>query len=161
LEEDGPVCITCGKGLTSGQPRFRLPEGESHVRCHEGPRVLVIEDDSALLELIVQLVQRAGYKVSTATSGQQALSLVPAYTFDLILCDLRMPVMDGPEFYRQIESRFPQAASRVIFMSAHTQHQDLATFLTESGVPVLEKPFTVEELGAVVARMAGPPKSKR
>ena len=56
----GPAS-TCGKPLRKGDPRYRTAEGESHVRCHEGPRVLVVEDDSALLELIVGVVERVGY----------------------------------------------------------------------------------------------------
>jgi hypothetical protein len=56
-----------------GGPRYRTADGESHVRCHEGPRVLVVEDDSALLELIVDVVQRVGYLTNHATNGQEAL----------------------------------------------------------------------------------------
>jgi hypothetical protein len=63
-DDDLAVCSACGKPLRKGDPRYRTPDGESHVRCHEGPRVLVVEDDSVLLELIVDVVQRVGYLTS-------------------------------------------------------------------------------------------------
>jgi PleD family two-component response regulator len=97
--DDLPICNTCGKPLRKGDPRYRTADGESHVRCHEGPRVLVVEDDSALLELIVDVVQRVGYLTDHAVNGQEALRHLPTHSYDLILCDLRMPIMDGPAFY--------------------------------------------------------------
>jgi hypothetical protein len=58
-DDDLPICKTCGKPIRTGDPRYRTADGESHVRCHEGPRVLVIEDEAALLELIVGVVERS------------------------------------------------------------------------------------------------------
>jgi hypothetical protein len=76
-DDDLPICITCGKPLRTGDPRYRTAAGESHVRCHEGPRVLVVEDDSALLELIVGVVERVGYVTDHAENGQDALGFCP------------------------------------------------------------------------------------
>jgi hypothetical protein len=73
-DDDLPVCNTCGKPLRTGDPRYRTGDGESHVRCHEGPRVLVVEDDSALLELIVGVVKRAGYITDHAANGSRGAS---------------------------------------------------------------------------------------
>jgi CheY-like chemotaxis protein len=80
------------------------------VRCHEGPRVLVVEDDAALLELIVGVVERVGYVTDHAENGRDALRYLPVHVYDLILCDLRMPTMDGPAFHREVQRTFPEAA---------------------------------------------------
>jgi len=141
-DDDLPVCNTCGKPLRKGDPRYRTGDGESHVRCHEGPRVLVVEDDSALLELIV---------------GVEALRHLPAHRYDLILCDLRMPAMAGPAFYREVQQRFPDAAPRIVFMTAHQNVEEFVPFLKEVSAPVLQKPFSVEELRSTVAQIVGPP----
>jgi len=158
--DDLPICNTCGKPLRTGDPRYRTSEGESHVRCHEGPRVLVVEDDSALLELIVDVVERVGYLTDHAVNGQEALRHLPTHSYDLILCDLRMPIMDGPAFYREVQQRFPDAASRIVFMTAHQSVEEFVPFLTEVHAPVLQKPFSVEELRSTVARIVGPPSSR-
>jgi CheY-like chemotaxis protein len=159
-DDDLPICITCGKPLRTGDPRYRTADGESHVRCHEGPRVLVVEDDAALLELIVGVVERVGYITDHAVNGQEALRHLPVHVYDLILCDLRMPTMDGPAFYREVQQRFPDAAPRIVFMTAHQKLDEFVPFLNEVGAPVLQKPFSTEELRATVARIVGPPSSR-
>ena len=159
-DDDLPICKTCGKPIRKGDPRYRTADGESHVRCHEGPRVLVVEDDSALLELIVGVVERVGYVTDHAANGQDALRYLPAHVYDLILCDLRMPTMDGPAFYREVQQRFPEAAPRIVFMTAHQNLDEFVPFLNEVGAPVLQKPFSTEELRATVARIVGPPSSR-
>jgi CheY-like chemotaxis protein len=134
-----------------------MPDGEHHVRCHEGPRVLVVDDDSLLLELIVRVVKRAGYLTDQATNGQEALRHLPAHSYDLILCDLRMPTMDGPAFYREVQQRFPDVAPRIVFMTAPHHAEDYVPFMKEVDAPVLKKPFSAEDLGFIVAKFVGPP----
>jgi DNA-binding response OmpR family regulator len=68
-----------------------------------------------------------------------------------------MPTMDGPAFYREVHRQFPEAASRIVFMTAHLNVDEFLPFLNEVGAPVLQKPFSVEELRATVARIIGPP----
>ena len=159
-DDDLPLCTACGKPLRAGDPRYRTEEGETHVRCHEGPRVLVIEDDPLLLELIVGVVQRVGYITDHADNGQAALRYLPAHTYDLILCDLRMPTMDGPTFYREVQQRFPDAAPRIVFMTAHQNIDEFVSFLKDATAPVLQKPFSIEELRSTVARLVGPPSTR-
>ena len=159
-EDDLPICNTCGKPLRKGDPRYRTAQGESHIRCHEGPRVLVIEDDAALLELVVDVVQRVGYLADHAANGQEALGHLPTHTYDLILCDLEMPTMDGPAFYRVVQERFPDAVLRIVFMTAHVNADQFTPFLNEVDAPVLQKPFGVKELKNTVTRIVGPPTSR-
>ena len=159
-DDDLSICHTCGKPLRVGEPRFRTPDGESHVRCHEGPRVLVVEDDSALLELIVDVVQRVGYVTNHAANELEALRHLLAHRYDLILCDLEMPTMDGPAFYREVQQRFPNATSRIVFMTAHQNVDAFVPFLNEVGAPLLQKPFSVEDLRTTVSRIVGPPSGR-
>jgi CheY-like chemotaxis protein len=121
---------------------------------------LVVEDDAALLELIVGVVKRVGYITDHATNGQEALRHLPTHSYDLILCDLRMPTMDGPAFYREVQARFPDAAPRIVFMTAHQNVEEFVPFLKEVNAPVLQKPFSIEDLRSTVARIAGPPSSR-
>ena len=135
-----------------------MPSGEISIcrACGEpieehAARVLVVEDDSALREFIVVMVKRIGYIADEAANGQEALERFPRSSYDVILCALRMPVMNGPAFYREIRSRYPGAGLRIIFMTAHAELPDYASFLTDVGAPVLRKPFSIEELRLAIA----------
>ncbi|SRR5712691_6725062 len=122
----------------------------------EGARVLVVEDEEGVRELIVTVVQRAGYAADAVANGQEALQRIPAHHYALILCDLRMPAMDGHEFYRVVQSRYPDVARRIVFMTAHANLDEYASFVREVHAPVLRKPFYVEELREALSRMIGP-----
>jgi DNA-binding NtrC family response regulator len=72
---------------------------------------------------------------------------------DFILLDIRMSEMDGPAFWRALGERHPQLARRVAFVTGDTLSAGVAHFLIETGLPVLEKPFTADEVLALVARI--------
>ena len=145
------ICRACGKPIEEHAARYRTPAGDTHVHCHKEPRVLVIEGDAALRESIVGMVKRIGYMADEAANGQEAIERFPRSSYDVILCALRMPAMNGPTFYREIQSRYPGAGSRIIFMTAHAELHEHAPFLTDVGAPVLRKPFSIEELRLAIA----------
>jgi CheY-like chemotaxis protein len=78
------------------------------------------------------------------------LQLMAKREYDAILTDLRMPEMDGPEFYRQIEQRWPQRARLVVFITGDALSPTVQTFLAGTGQPYLEKPFVPAEVRKVV-----------
>jgi CheY-like chemotaxis protein len=119
-------------------------------------RVLVIDDDDDLRVLVARVVQQSGYAVDSASDGQAGLDRLAELTYDVILCDLHMPRMDGVTFYREVERRDPVAARRVVFMTVHGKTEEYTEFLRGVHAPVLNKPFTLDEFRAMVARMVGP-----
>jgi CheY-like chemotaxis protein len=145
------ICRACGKPIEEDAARYRTPAGDTHVHCRKEPRLLVIEDDSALRETIVGMVKRIGYTVDEAANGQEAIERFPRSSYDVILCALRMPAMNGPTFYREIRSRYPEAGVRIIFLTAHAELHEYAPFLTDVGATVLRKPFSIEELRLAIA----------
>jgi CheY-like chemotaxis protein len=151
------VCPTCSQPFTEGQPRYRRPDGDVHVRCFQGPRVLVVDDDPLFRQLVVFHVKNGrSCKVETATNGHEALELMRANVYDLILCDLRMPEMDGPTFYRQVQVEHPELVSRIAFLTANASRDEYATFVRDLDVPLLSKPIAKRPLDEVLARMMGP-----
>lgn len=155
--DDGQLCPLCGQPLAPKEPRYRRPDGDVHIRCFEGPRVLVVDDDPILRELISYEVQRQRTcKLHTASNGRQALERVRSYAYDLILCDLRMPEMDGPTFYREMQARHPKLVSSIVFMTAHARDDEYAAFIRDVGARLLDKPFPKEELDEILARTIGP-----
>lgn len=119
-------------------------------------RILVIDDERAVRELIADALNIEGHDVHTAENGKEGLDLIGQHRFDLVLCDLRMPEMDGQALYEEIQRDFPQVLKRIIFVTAQAHSADYGPFLRTSGIPVIEKPFTLSQLRQAVTRMVGP-----
>lgn len=120
------------------------------------PRVLVIDDDDDLRALVVRVVKQAGYAVDSVADGQAGLDRLAERTYDVIVCDLRMPRMDGVTFYQEVERRDSVMARRVVLMTAHVRSSEYMEFLRGVHAPILNKPFTLEEFRSTLARMVGP-----
>jgi CheY-like chemotaxis protein len=120
------------------------------------PRVLVIDDDDDLRALVVRIVKQAGYAVDSVADGQAGLDRLAERAYDVIVCDLRMPGVDGAAFYREVERRTPVMARRIVFMTLHSNSEEYGDFLRGIHAPVLNKPFTLDEFRSTLARMVGP-----
>jgi len=94
------------------------------------------------------------HRVTLAGSGHEALRRMEAEDFDVILTDIRMPDLDGRALYQQIERRWPGRTRRVVFVTGDPLASTLHEFVSESGRPVIEKPFLPEEVCCVVAVVA-------
>ena len=114
--------------------------------------ILVVDDDATFASVVEDALATEGYQVTTATSGLAALDLVRDRRFDLILIDVRMPELDGPGFFRELQSRDPEQASRVMFMTGAAVGPDTAEFLFSLRAPYLRKPLPIDELRAAVKR---------
>jgi CheY-like chemotaxis protein len=117
-------------------------------------RVLVIDDDEALRELVIRVVKQAGYQVDAVGDGQAGLERLAERAYDVILSDVRMPGMDGIAFYQEVRRRHPAQADRIILVTAHVQLEQ--EFMLTVRAPILQKPFTLGEFHAALARMLGP-----
>jgi two-component system, cell cycle sensor histidine kinase and response regulator CckA len=109
-------------------------------------RVLLVDDETALAEALSDALTDAGYSVERAVDGEQALARASGSAFDLVICDLRMPRLDGPSFYRAIAASAPSLARRVIFVTGDIVGTDTSRFLEESGCRWLAKPFRLADL---------------
>jgi CheY-like chemotaxis protein len=116
------------------------------------PRVLVIDDELSVVNGLVRLLRRDGYMVETADNGEQALVRLSEHAYDLLLCDLRMPDLDGATFYGRLLLQQPALARRVIFLTGDTLNAESMAFLERSGQPWLPKPCTAADVRSVVAQ---------
>ncbi len=108
--------------------------------------ILVVDDEAALAAAVCAALQDAGHTVEQASDGEQALHRVQARAFDLVVCDLKMPRMDGPTFYRRLLTLQPAMAERVVFVTGDVVGTDAEAFLQESGCRWLAKPFRLTDL---------------
>jgi two-component system NtrC family sensor kinase len=142
---------TGGTGvLVTGKAEAEFPAG-----IGGGARVLVIEDEAALASAVADGLREAGFAVELAKDGQEALAVVDERPFDVIVCDLRMPRMDGPSFYRAIAARAPALSRRVIFVTGDVAGTDAGRFLETSGCRWLPKPFRLADLVRAARDVAG------
>jgi signal transduction histidine kinase len=130
----------------------RLPPAPT-ARGQEGPveavaaaSILVVEDEAQLASAVVDALRDAGYLVDHAPDGEKALNKVKAQAFDLVICDLKMPRVDGMAFYRMLSAAAPGLSERVIFVTGDVAGTDAEKFLEESGCRWLAKPFRLGDL---------------
>jgi two-component system NtrC family sensor kinase len=109
-------------------------------------RVLVVDDEPAVLSLIQDMLAEDGHTVETVNDGRLVLERVAAAPFDVILSDMRMPAMSGRALHRAISEKHPHLARRMVFITGDTFAADTEVFLTEVGAPTVAKPFTYDEL---------------
>lgn len=109
-------------------------------------RILIVEDERALATAVGDALEDAGFQVDYAGDGQEALTRVRQKAYDVIICDLKMPHVDGMTLYRAIASDAPALSRRIIFVTGDVAETDAERFLEESGCRWLAKPFRLADL---------------
>jgi PAS domain S-box-containing protein len=112
--------------------------------------ILIIDDEPGIVSALAYLLSRDGYHVDTAGNGRLALEKLQHRAYDLILCDLRMPELDGPGLYREIEAHLPHLVRRIIFLTGDTLSPEAREFLERAGISRLNKPFRAAEVRRAV-----------
>jgi two-component system NtrC family sensor kinase len=111
-----------------------------------GLKALVVEDEPALAAAVSESLADAGFRVDRASDGEEGLTRLTESTYDLIICDLKMPRLDGMQFYRAIAAATPALTRRVIFVTGAVVGTEAERFLEETGCPWLAKPFRLGDL---------------
>ena len=116
-------------------------------------RVLAVDDETEITDLIREMLESTGHEVLTAESGAVALEILDTVRIDAIVSDLRMPDMDGAALWREVRERHPRLARSMIFVTGDTLSPGARQFLSEARCPSLEKPFGKAELVERVAQL--------
>ncbi|MDP4530115.1 response regulator [Alkalimonas delamerensis] len=105
-------------------------------------RILHVEDDPSIQQVAkIALEAVGGFEVCSCSGGQQALQQFADFSPQLILLDVMMPGMDGPETLRQLQQRFDLSAIPVVFMTAKVQSHEVQSYKDLGAVDVVVKPF--------------------
>ncbi len=123
---------------------------ESPVAAVVGASILVVEDETALATAVIEALRDVGYLVERAADGEEALEKVAAQSYDLVVCDLKMPRLDGKAFFHRLAGAAPDLSKHVIFVTGDVAGTDAERFLNESGCRWLAKPFRLGDLLRVV-----------
>ena len=110
--------------------------------------ILLVDDEPMVLQLVAARLKSQGYRVLTALNGQLACEVIRKEKPHLIVCDVVMPVMDGPSFCRQLRSKGD--ATPFLFLTAKGQPNDVVEMLSAGADDYVVKPFDAGELLARV-----------
>jgi PAS domain S-box-containing protein len=131
----------------SGEPAAsQARPGTPSMEAVKGAWVLLVEDELALAAAVCEALMDAGLNVDHAGDGEDALARVRQKTYDVVICDLKMPRVDGMTLYRAIAAATPSLARRVIFVTGDVAGTDAERFLDDTGCRWLAKPFRLGDL---------------
>lgn len=114
-------------------------------------RILIVEDEPSVAQLMVDVLREEGHHAEFVLNSQEGLTMISRHTYDLVICDLRMPQIDGQAFYEALVSSGSPMRNRVIVVTGDVLAARTRKFLDRTRHPYLAKPFLVEELKLAVA----------
>jgi DNA-binding response OmpR family regulator len=113
-------------------------------------KILVVEDEPAICQVCLRTLTADGFEVDIAVNGAIARDMLSEKDYDLCLVDIRTPIMNGRELYKHILDEHPDFKGKVIFTTGDVLDEQLTSLLNGSERPYLPKPFTPDELRAIV-----------
>ncbi|WP_179188308.1 ATP-binding protein [Kiloniella majae] len=108
--------------------------------------ILVVDDEVDVADLISEILREDGYQVTVTNSAKDALATLKAHSFTAILSDVKMPGINGMNFFKRITAEFPDMAQKTAFVTGDAMSPEVADFIENSGCLHLEKPVSPEEL---------------
>jgi len=123
-------------------------------------RVLIVEDETSIIELCRRVLTDCGFEVDTASSVKAAYKTIKRIQYDIYLIDMRLPQIDGTELYQWLEAKHPELLKKVIFTTGDVMNRDTLDFLKKNEALVLEKPFSPDELKSIIKQVINPSRDK-
>jgi two-component system response regulator AtoC len=127
-------------------------ENRSLVGVADGLNILLVDDEPDFNLTVGEALADAGHRVTTASNGEEALTLLMSQLFDVMVCDIRLPKLDGLSLFRRARQESPDTT--VILMTAFAAIQDAVGAVKEGAYDYLTKPFDIDELTLRVKRIA-------
>jgi len=113
-------------------------------------KILIVDDEPAICDICQRILTKEGFEVDIASNGKVAQDVIEEKQYDLCLVDIRTPAMSGKELYYWLQAKHPQLANRVIFTTGDVMGGDTKDFLGQTERPFLAKPFTPDDLKAIM-----------
>jgi len=115
-------------------------------------RILVVEDEATVAQLIVDILQEEGHRAEAVLDSEEGLARISRDPYDLVICDFRMSSIDGRAFYQALAQAGSPMQNKLVFVTGDTVAPGTLEFLEANHLPYLAKPFRVEELTSIVNR---------
>ena len=135
-----------------GNPETARPETPAaETPALTSLRILVIDDETSIQDLLVELLRNQGHQVDTASDVPEALQKIASNGHDLIISDMKMPNGTGRDIYRAVLQKNARMARRILVTTGDGASAEIKKFLTEAGNEILFKPFKLEDLAKAIA----------
>jgi PAS domain S-box-containing protein len=136
------------------RPAVAPPAGRAQLQGHS---VFVVDDEESIRELVQEGLSARGMIVEGAASSEEALTLLPQRTYDIVLCDYNLPGMNGDQFFEKLRAKNLAAKTKFVFMTgAMFEPSEMALF-RDKGAFVLQKPFHIAALASMLIELLQPP----
>ncbi len=162
-DHEGEITVESNSNLTTFS--IFLPPASGNIDIDEetvsiekylnvqGEPILVVDDEPVIVKLLEDFFGRKGFTVKTAETGARALEILKTEDVELIITDIKMPQMDGRQFYNEIKSSRPELLDRIIFITGDTLSTQTREFLKQTEGCYLKKPFSFEEIMKLITRI--------
>ncbi|MEY4386369.1 MAG: hypothetical protein RLY20_1652 [Verrucomicrobiota bacterium] len=124
--------------------KFIRPAEE--VAFGNGRRVLIIDDEEGILEMLGELLKSLGFEVDSAKDGETGLQRTVGNRYEAVFCDWKMPGISGQQVYEHLRHEQPAVADRMIFVTGDVANEQTRSFLESENRPFVAKPFTIRDL---------------
>lgn len=147
--------LAAGAGATDEKTGVATGHSAPASREGVGKKVLVIDDEEAILEMVRDTLSESGYEVDVARDGETGLNRLQKTPYDLTLCDWKMPGLSGQQVYERLHATNPALSERMIFITGDVINDKTEKFLAERKKLCLSKPFSIPEFRAAIGKALG------
>jgi len=145
--------VLAGRGRDTRTIAARSRKKGEGVRRPSGPRVLIAEPEADVQSVVLELLERLGYRVDTADNGETALAKIRGQEYEAVIADFDLPQLDGRSLLDAVRAARPRLAHRVIFLASDTTRPHLIEFTTTTGTLLVGKPFRLDTLRDAMSRL--------
>ncbi len=141
LRQDGPA------------PAAETTDLRDDLVAPAGRTALIVDDEPEVGRLLSEMLAAQGFRCDAVSAGDAAQALLERRDYDVIICDVRMPGIDGPALFAWLGAHKPHLCARTAFVTGDTLGALAGDFLMRAGRPTLEKPFVPSELRQLIAEL--------
>jgi CheY-like chemotaxis protein len=149
------VYVTLPIAVSTDEPSPETPADAAAPESTRRARLLLIDDEPGVQRALRNLLQRSGHEITIVENGHEGLAALQEGSYDVILCDVRMPGLDGPGLYSELERRSPHLLSRLIFLTGDVLSPEVQDFFEQVDCPYLIKPFQVQDVRHLIQQVLG------
>ncbi|MFY9288721.1 MAG: ATP-binding protein [Alphaproteobacteria bacterium] len=129
------------------------PQSQASDVLPKNLKILLVDDEVEIAQTLADLLEPEGHYIDIAANGAIALEKLHKNAFDVIVSDLRMPVMDGPALYEALGRELPSYLGKIIYVTGDTLSSHVQSFLSEHPVPIVEKPYRLVDIRRGIANL--------
>lgn len=151
--EGGGATFTIWLPVSTGVRAAQMDAPDLESMPQRKLRILLVDDEIELAQTLADLLEPLGHDIDLAANGAIAFEKIEKTGCDVIISDLRMPVLDGPGLYAALAEKKPEYTKKIIYVTGDTLSPHVHAFLSKTPVPVIEKPYRLVDVQTALAKL--------